>query len=134
MIGLDTNVIVRYVVQDDPRQSAAATRLMEKTLSADNPGFVALVTLCELSWVLEDCYRADRDRIRAVIEGLLGARQIIVEEAELAWKALRAWQASRADLSDALIGEISLAHGAAKVVTFDKAAARLGTFELLAAR
>ena len=54
MIGLDTNVIVRYVVQDDPRQSAAATRLMEKTLSAENPGFVAVVTLCEVAWVLAE--------------------------------------------------------------------------------
>lgn len=131
MIGLDTNVIIRYVVQDEPRQSAAATRLMEKTLSADNPGFVALVTLCEIAWVLAECYEADRVRIRAVIEGLLGTKQIVVEEPELAWKALRAWQGSAADLNDALVGEISLAHGAEQVVTFDKAAARLRAFELL---
>ena len=132
MTGLDTNVLVRYVVQDEARQSAAATRLMEKTLSTENPGFVALVTLCELAWVLADCYHADRQRIRAVVEGLLGTKQILVESPELVWKALRAWQGSTADLSDALIGEIATARGAAKVVTFDKAAARLPTFELLA--
>lgn len=132
MIGLDTNVLVRYVVQDEPRQSAAATRLMEKTLSAENTGFVALVTLCELAWVLADCYHADRQRIRAVIEGLLGTKQILVESPEVVWKALRAWQGSTADLSDALIGEVAAARGAAKVVTFDKAAARLPRFELLA--
>lgn len=132
MIGLDTNVLVRYVVQDEPRQSAAATRLMEKTLSAENPGFVAVVTLCEIAWVLAECYDADRQRIRAVIEGLLGTKQIVVESPELVWKAVRAWQGSSADLSDALIGEIAAAAGADKVVTFDKAAARLGRFELLA--
>lgn len=132
MIGLDTNVLVRYVVQDEPRQSAAATRLMEKTLSTENPGFVTLVTLCEIAWVLADCYHADRQRIRAVIEGLLGTKQIVVEAPELAWKALRAWHGSAADLSDALIGEIAVAQGAAKVVTFDKAAAKLPMFELLA--
>ena len=90
MIGLDTNVVVRYVVQDEPRQSAAATQLMEKTLSAENPGFVALVTLCEIAWVLAECYQADRQRIRAVVEGLLGTKQILVESPELVWKALRA--------------------------------------------
>jgi len=132
VIGLDTNVLVRYVVQDEPRQSAAATRLMEKTLSAENPGFIAVITLCEIVWVLTECYHADRQRIRAVIEGLLGTKQIVVEAPELVWKALRAWQDSSADLSDALIGEIAAAAGAGKVVTFDKAAARLERFELLA--
>ena len=131
MIGLDTNVIVRYVAQDDARQSAAATRLMEGTLSAESPGFVTLVTLCEVAWVLAECYGADRQRIRTVIEGLLETRQIVVESAEVAWRALRAWQGSSADFSDALIGEIALSAGAKKVLTFDKAAAKLPAFELL---
>lgn len=131
MIGLDTNVVIRYLAQDEPRQAAAAARLMEETLSVGNPGFISTVTLCEIAWVLADCYAADRARIRAVVEGLLGTRQIIVESPELVWKALRAWQASAADLSDALIGEVAAARGAAKTVTFDKAAARLPGFELL---
>ena len=131
MIGLDTNVVVRYLAQDEPRQAAVAARLMEDTLSADNPGFISIVTLCEIAWVLADCYAADRARVQAVVEALLGTRQIIVESPELVWKALRAWQASAADLSDALIGEVAAAWGAAKTVTFDKAAARLPGFELL---
>ena len=131
MIGLDTNVVVRYVAQDDRHQSAAATRLFEKTLSPENPGFVSLVTVCEVAWVLAECYRADRDRIRAVIEGLLGSKQIVVRSGELVWKALRAWQGSAADFSDALIGELALAEGAQKTMTFDKAAAKLASFELL---
>ena len=131
MIGLDTNVIIRYVAQDDSRQSAAATRLMEKSLSAENPGFVTLVTMCEIAWVLAECYAADRERIRSVLAGLLETRQIVVESAELVWRALRAWQGSAADFSDALIGEVALSAGAAKVLTFDKSAARLPSFELL---
>ena len=131
MIGLDTNVIIRYVAQDDTRQSAAATRLMEKSLSADNPGFVTLVTMCEIAWVLAECYAADRERIRSVLAGLLETRQIVVESAEVAWRALRAWQGSAADFSDALIGEVARSAGAAKVLTFDKSAARLPSFELL---
>lgn len=131
MIGLDTNVVVRYLAQDDPRQSAAATRLMERTLSAEDPGFVTLVTLCEVAWVLAECYGADRARVRAVIEGLLATRQIIVESAELVWRALKAWDQSAADFSDALIGEVAVAAGASKVLTFDKAAAKLPSFQLL---
>ena len=131
MIGLDANVIVRYVTQDDPRQSAAATRLFEKALSAENPGFVSAITLCEVCWVLADCYDADRERIRGVLEGLLGSKQVVVESSELAWKALRAWQGSSADFSDALIGEIAAAHSAEEVATFDKASAKLPRFRLL---
>ena len=131
MTGLDTNVIVRYVAQDDARQSAAATRLMERTLSVESPGFVTLVTMCEVAWVLSDCYGADRERIGAVLRGLLETRQIVVESAELAWRALRSWEGSTADFSDALIGEVALASGASRVLTFDKAAARLPGFALL---
>ena len=131
MIGLDTNILIRYLAQDDPRQSAAATRLMEKTLSAENPGFVAIVTICEIAWVLAECYDADRERIRAVVQGLLETKQIVVESPELVWKALRAWQRSPADFSDTVIGQVAIAHGAKRVLTFDKAAAKVEGFELL---
>ncbi|MGZ5652282.1 MAG: PIN domain-containing protein [Usitatibacter sp.] len=131
MIGLDTNVIVRYVTQDDARQSAAASRLFERVLTTERPGFVGLVTLCEIAWVLADCYDAGKARIAMVIEGLLGSRQLVVEEAEVVWKALQAWEESSADFSDALLGQVLRARGCEKVVTFDKAAARLPDFELL---
>ena len=131
MTGLDTNVLVRYFAQDDARQSAAATRLMEKTLSADNPGFVTLVTMCEIAWVLAECYGADRERILSVLRGLLETRQIVVESSEVAWRALRAWEGTGADFSDALIGEVAIAAGASKVLTFDKSAAKLPSFALL---
>ncbi|HQZ46499.1 MAG TPA: type II toxin-antitoxin system VapC family toxin [Usitatibacteraceae bacterium] len=132
MIGLDSNVVVRYLVQDDAKQSAAATRLIEKTLTVEQPGFLSLITLAEIGWVLEECYGADRARVADVVEGLLSSRQLIVEQSEVAWRALRAWKDGPADLSDALIGQVGLAAGCAKVVTFDKGASRLGGFELLA--
>ena len=131
MIGLDTNVVIRYLVQDDPKQAALATKFIERSLSAENPGLVTLICLCEIVWVLAECYDADRKRIRAVIEGLLATKQIRVESADLVWKAVRAWDATAADFSDALIGEIVRASDGAKTVTFDRAAARLPTFELL---
>lgn len=131
MIGLDTNVVIRYLAQDDARQSAAATLLIERGLDAERPGFVSLVTLAEIEWVLEECYGAKRSEVAAAIEGLLSSRQIAIERPEVAWRALRAWKTSSADLSDALIGQLALASGCTKVVTFDKAASRLEGFELL---
>ena len=88
------------------------------------------LTLCELAWVLADCYEADKARIATVMEGLLGSRQIVVEEAEIVWKALRAWDRASADFSDILVGQVLLTRGCEKVVTFDRAAAKLPGFEL----
>jgi predicted nucleic-acid-binding protein len=131
LIGLDTNVVVRYLAQDDPAQSAAATRLMERVLSAELPGFVTSITLCEIVWVLTECYHADRDRIGSVIEGLLASKQLVVEDSEIVWNALHDWRASSADFSAALIGRKVIARGGEKTVTFDRAAAKLSGFELL---
>jgi predicted nucleic-acid-binding protein len=131
VIGLDTNVVVRYLTQDDAKQAAVASKLFEHTLSVERPGFIGLITLCEIAWVLADCYEADKPRIRAVIEGLLGSKQIVVEDAELVWKALRTWEKSSADFSDALMGQAVSARGCDRIVTFDKSAARLPGFELL---
>ncbi|MGH9576098.1 MAG: PIN domain-containing protein, partial [Terriglobales bacterium] len=102
------------------------------TLSADNPGFVSTITLCEVAWVLADRYGADRKRIREVVERLLATKQIVIEQAEVVWKALRAWEGVPADFSDALIGQIAIAHGCETTRTFDRAAARLVGIVLLA--
>lgn len=131
MIGLDTNVVVRYLAQDDPKQSAAASRLFERVLTPDNRGFIPVVVLCELAWVLAECYGADRVRIRQAIDGLLVAKQVAVETPDAVRRALRAWDESAADFADALIGEVSRGNGAVKTVTFDRAAAKLTGFELL---
>lgn len=132
MVGIDTNVLVRYLTQDDPKQSAIATRFIEDRLSAENPGFVSAVTLCEIAWVLAMSYGADRKAIRKTVENLLATKQLVIERAELVWKALRASEGAPADFSDALIGQLAIAHGAGKTVTFDRGAARLPGFELLA--
>jgi predicted nucleic-acid-binding protein len=77
MIGLDTNVIVRYIVQDDPAQSSAAAKLMD-SLSPDAPGFVAMVVAVELVWVLQSCYRSKRDEIVHVLETLLRSKELML--------------------------------------------------------
>lgn len=125
MIGLDTNVIVRYVTQDDPAQSAAATKLMD-SLSAETPGFVPLVVAVELVCVLQSCYDAKRNAVAQVLETLLRSKELVVEQAELVWQALRRFSASHADFADCLIERSAHAAECQYTATFDKNAVAAG--------
>ncbi len=122
MIGLDTNVLVRYVTQDDPKQSPLATTLIE-SLTTDQPGFVTTVTVVELVWVLESCYRASRDAVVDTLTQLLRTKEIVVQHAETTWKALRQFKVGSADFADCLIERSSAEAGCALVYTFDRGAA-----------
>ena len=130
MIGLDTNVVVRYIMQDDVKQSPQATRLIE-SLSADAPGFVPLVSVVELAWVLSSAYELDRDQLCEAFEGLLRTKELIVERAEIVWKALRVFQRANADFADCLIACSAAAAGCARTMTFDRFAAKSGGMTLL---
>jgi predicted nucleic-acid-binding protein len=126
VIGIDTNVLVRYIAQDDPIQSKRASRLIEHECSAASPGFISLIVLLELVWVSESCYRASRDEVAEIVKRVLSTRQLVVQNAELAWKALRLFESGKADFADYLVERIAAAAGCASVVTFDKAAAKTG--------
>ncbi len=126
MIGLDTNVLVRYIAQDDKLQSARAEKLIERECSADNPGFISLVTLAELVWVSESCYDASKPEVVALLRRILGTKQLVVQEAETVWKALRLFEVGKADFADFLVERIANAEGCASTVTFDRAAAKAG--------
>src|SRR5438132_10484622 len=105
MIGLDTNVGVRYIAQNDPDQSPKANALME-SLTPEEPGYVALVSLVEVVWVLAGCYEAKKEAIVNMLETLLRTQEVRVEQAETVWKALRAWKVSQADFADCLIERV----------------------------
>ena len=94
-MGLDTNVIVRYLAQDDPVQSAAATGIFEERLSREEPGFVASVALCEVAWVLSRAYKASREVVGNALEGLLGATELVVEHREASERALSRFRTGR---------------------------------------
>ncbi len=130
MIGLDTNVLVRYLMQDDAAQAAKASRLIERC-SAEEPGFIAMVVLVELVWVLESSYGIERARIAAALELLLRTRELRVEQAETAWHAVRMYRDSRADFADALIARCAAAAGCERTLTFDRDAARRSGMALL---
>lgn len=126
MIGLDTNVLVRYIAQDDPAQSARAVQFIEKECSVEQPGFIALVTLVELVWVGESCYGLKKNQVVSSLRYILSIKQLIVQDTEVAWQALRLFESGHADFADYLVERIAHANGCTTTVTFDKKAARAG--------
>lgn len=132
MIGLDTNVVIRYLVQDDPVQSATASELIDE-LTESGPGFLSLVTVVELHWVLRRAYRIDAERCAELLEGLVDAREIRVDRSEIVRAALRASRGGL-DFADAVIAELGRTAGCDHTVTFDQRAARDGAMRLLRSR
>lgn len=131
MIGLDTNVMIRYLVQDEEQQSVSATRFIENMLATETPGYINHITLCEIAWVLQRCYSVTKPQLIAIIERLLIIKQILVENVEVVWKALRTFEANSAGFCDALIGQVNVHNGCEHTVTFDKKAAKLPGFDFL---
>ncbi len=126
MIGIDTNVLVRYLAQDDRAQSARATRLIESELSERQPGFIGVIVLVETCWVLKRLYSATASELQNTVRDLLDARQLVVEQREAVAHALIRLSEMSGDLADALILAAAEAAGCERTVTFDKAAAKLG--------
>jgi predicted nucleic-acid-binding protein len=130
MIGLDTNVLVRYIMQDDAKQSLKATKLME-SLTVDEPGFVSLVSVVELGWVLSSAYDLDRAQVAQVHELLLRTKAVVVDRADEVTKALRVFKASSADFADCLIERTAASAGCARTMTFDVGAAKTSGMTLI---
>ncbi|HQC94672.1 MAG TPA: type II toxin-antitoxin system VapC family toxin [Aquabacterium sp.] len=130
MIGLDTNVLVRYVMQDDARQSPQASRVIE-SLRVDAPGFVPLVALVELVWVLGSGYKLSRQQLSAVVETLLRSKELVIDRADLVTQALSRFSSGGADFADALIERIAAAAGCTTTMTFDQGAAKAAGMTLV---
>ena len=130
MIGLDTNLLVRFFMQDDDAQTAAVSRLF-LTLHAKNPGFVSLVVLVELHWVLERFYKVDRESRLLITESILSADQLKIEAAHVVRQALALSKTTKADFPDCLIAKQLESVGCQTTHTFDKAAAKHAGMTLL---
>lgn len=126
MIGLDTNVIVRYIMQDDPLQVAQAVAIIEQQLNDDNPGFISLIVLVETVWILKTVYDIPKSGLTTVVDSLLTTRQLRLEHSDLVFRALRAYRAGNGDFSDALIAAVGSAQGCRETLTFDRKAANVG--------
>jgi predicted nucleic-acid-binding protein len=125
MIGLDTNILVRFLTHDDPVQTPAAIKLMG-SLSSASPGFVSLVVIAELSWVLKSLYSLEKSELEIVLENLLRSDALLVEKSEIVWQALRKFKTSNAGFSDCLIESSGDAAECLYTVTFDKRAVATG--------
>jgi predicted nucleic-acid-binding protein len=125
--GLDTNVLVRYLIRDEPTQAARATRELER----DERFLVDGIVLCELVWVLETGYGFSRREIAATLEKVLATAQFEIDSKDLALMALDDFSRSTADFADCLLGRRNRAASAAETVTFDRSAGRLDGFRLL---
>jgi predicted nucleic-acid-binding protein len=130
MIGLDTNVLVRYFAQDHKVQSKQATLLIE-ALTDQVPGFVSLVTLVELVWVMQGAYKANKADVVTILQMLLQTREILVENAEVALQALNRFAESKAGFADCLIERSCHRSGCTYTATFDRDAAATAGMRLL---
>lgn len=128
MIGLDTNVILRCFVDDDPEQAKQARRFVAENCTRDSPGFIDRVALCEMVWVLVRGHRFDRRQAADVVSRLAASREILLEDSDAVRAALRSFLQSNIDFADALISEVNRARGCEATATFDRKAARLPGF------
>ena len=131
MIGVDTNVLVRYLTRDDPAQYEKAAAFIEAATDRGEQLVVNTVVLCELEWVLGSAYNYSRAEIARAIEQILATAQFEVERLDEARKALADFRTTKSDFSDALIGRINRSLGAEHTMTFDRDLKAVNTFRLL---
>ncbi|HUX66427.1 MAG TPA: type II toxin-antitoxin system VapC family toxin [Terriglobales bacterium] len=128
MIGLDSNVVLRYLAQDDPVQSPRAADLLERQLSRNRPGFLSLVVIAEIAWVLQRSYRLQARELAAAIERLLQAEVLVVESEQAVYTALMWLRLGRGGFADALIAAVAAEAGCTHTLSFDRRALRLPGF------
>jgi predicted nucleic-acid-binding protein len=130
MIGLDSNILLRYLTQDDPIQSPKATEIIERRLSEANPGFVSVVAMVETVWVLDRVYSLGMRQIAAAVERILQASVLVVENEQDVFTAMIALKESKGSFADALIAALGTRAGCSYTLTFDRKALRLSGFKL----
>lgn len=130
MIGLDSNVLIRYLVQDDPVQSPKATEIIERRLTEETPGFVSIVAMVETVWVLDRAYGLSAREIAAAVERILQADVLVVEYEQEVFTAMIALKQGKGSFADAVIVALCTKAGCSRTLTFDRKALKLSGFEL----
>ncbi len=131
MIGLDTNVILRYLLQDDPKQTRQVNQIVDRQLSEQNPGFINLVTVLEVVWVLRSLLKQNSSQIASHLENLLSADSLEVQNEQQVFEAVFALKRGAGEFEDALIGALNAWTGCSRTLTFDRKAARLPHFQAI---
>ena len=131
MTGLDTNVLLRYLLQDDPKQARQANQIIDRQLTEQNPGFVNLATVLEIVWVLRSLLKRSPSQIAAHIEHLLAADSLEVQNEQQVFEATFALKRGTGEFEDALIGALNVWAGCSRTLTFDRETARLPYFQVM---
>jgi predicted nucleic-acid-binding protein len=131
MRGLDTNVLVRYLVADDVQQTALAVRLVEQSRSAGDHLYVPVLVLCEAIWVLTSSYGQAKAEIVRLLELILRTEQFVIEREAIVRYSLEMFRSGKAGFADYLIGEICLEAGCEDCITFDRGLKGAAGFTLL---
>ena len=130
MIGLDTNVLVRYIMQDDPIQSPKATLIIE-SLDGVAGGYVTLVSIVELVWVLSVSFELTRSQVAQALDGIIRTKQFKIESANQVIRALRVFKVGKSDFADCLIERSADSAGCEKTITFDVNASKHAGMSLI---
>jgi len=130
VIGLDTNILVRYLTQDNPIQSARAREIVERRLTEEKPGFVSIVAMVETVWVLQRAYGLRPHEIVGAVERMLQTDVLVVENEQEVFTAMIALKEGQGSFADAVIAALGARVGCSSTLTFDRRALRLPGFEL----
>ncbi len=123
MIGLDTNILIRYVAQDDTLLTPRANAVMAG-LTPEDPGWIALTAVAEFVWVMKRRFKMDRNRIHFLLQSFLSQPSLVIEQPELVRKAARLYVQGTADFTDSLVACSGHAAGCSSTLTFDRKAAK----------
>jgi predicted nucleic-acid-binding protein len=130
MIGLDTNILVRYLTQDDSTQSAKAREIIERRLTEEHPGFISIAAMVETVWVLERAYELTTHEIVGAVERMLQTDVLVVENEQEVFTAMIALKEGQGSFADGVIAALGARRGCSCTLTFDRKALRLPGFEI----
>jgi predicted nucleic-acid-binding protein len=130
MIGVDTNILVRYFTQDDVEQAKIVEQLIDTHATSAHSLFINHIVICELIWVLERGYKYHKEAISKLLKQMLSTEEFAFENQKLLWLALTQYQQNNLDFSDALIGEINKEADCLETLTFDQRAIKAHNFKL----
>ena len=131
MTGLDTNVLVRYLTQDEPRQSRRANALVAEVAAGGDRLFVSAVVLCELVWVLRGAYSLDKAAVVSALERILSTAQLEIDEKDVVREAVEDYRTGGGDFADYVIGRRGREAGCERTATFDRRLKTSGLFRVL---
>jgi predicted nucleic-acid-binding protein len=131
MIGLDTNTLVRYLLRDDDKQALRLAARLDDEIESGHTLLINDIVLVELIWVLKNRYGFDKQALSAVVEKFLDSPNFEFENRDVTLAALALFKSNKAGLSDCLIGAKNKRLGCETTLTFDRDAAKIGTFNVI---